>query len=386
MSSDPVTLSKALKEEALRLGFHFAGITHPDPPPHLGTYERWLGRGHHADMAYLATDRARDRRADPQRILPECRSILCLGIHYPIPSAAADSDHGPLSGRVASYAWGDDYHDVLPERMRALVQFLEAQVGKDIPHRWYTDTGPILERDLAQRAGLGWIGKNTCLINPRHGSYFLLAEILLGIELPADPPFDLDHCGSCNRCIQACPTDCILPDRTIDAGRCISYLTIELKGPIPLELRPDLQNWVFGCDICQEVCPWNLRFASAGYELAFAPRDGVPQPDLIREMRLDQQSFNRKFKQNPAKRPKRRGYLRNVAIALGNSKDTQGVPVLRAALFQDEEPLVRGHAAWALGNIGGPDAVKALEYAAQEEADPYVLEEIQAALAAATEG
>jgi epoxyqueuosine reductase len=187
-----------------------------------------------------------------------------------------------------------------------------------VPNRYYTDTGPLLERDLAQRAGLGWIGKNTCLINPKQGSYFLLAEILLGLELEPDPPFTTDHCGTCTRCIEACPTECILPDRTIDARRCISYLTIELKDDIPEELRPLLGEWVFGCDVCQMVCPWN-RFASPEGDAAFSPRPGRANPEPDPRAGADPEAFNRKFKNSPVKRAKRRGYLRNVAVATGNS-------------------------------------------------------------------
>ena len=206
-------------------------------------------------MGWMGTGRNRQRRANPKLILPECQSILMLGIAY---SPAPQPPISRGDGQVASYAWGDDYHDVLPERLQAIVTFIEAQVGHSVPNRWYTDTGPILEREIAQRAGLGWIGKNTCLINPNSGSYFLLAEIFLGIELPPDDPITSDHCGTCTRCIEACPTNCILPNRTIDANRCISYLTIEEKGPIPVDLRPQMGNWVFGCDVCQQVCPWNL--------------------------------------------------------------------------------------------------------------------------------
>jgi epoxyqueuosine reductase len=248
---------------------------------------------------------------------------------------------------VAAYAWGDDYHTVFPPRLKELVTFIEEQVGHSVPNRYYTDTGPLLERDLAQRAGLGWIGKNTCLINPKQGSYFLLAEILLDLELEPDLPFSTDYCGTCTRCIQACPTECILPDRTIDARRCISYLTIELKGDIPEEMRPMLGDWVFGCDVCQMVCPWN-RFASPEGNASFAPRPGVPTPNLIRELELTPENFNRKFKNSPLKRAKRRGYLRNVAVAAGNSEDEQAIPGLEEAQ-NDEEELVRTHATWALG-------------------------------------
>ena len=252
-------------------------------------------------------------------------------------------------GQIAAYAWGDDYHLVITERLQALVAFIEEQVGHPILNCWYTDTGPILERDLAQRAGLGWIGKNTCLINPRHGSYFLLAEILLGIELEPDLPFQTDQCGTCTRCIEACPTKCILPDRTIDVRRCISYLTIELKENIPTNLRSFIGRWVFGCDICQTVCPWN-RFSSSDGDPALAPREDVLHPNLIRELDLTSEDFNRKFRNSPVKRAKHRGYLRNVAIALGNSQNLAAGPALKKAL-NHPEPMVREHAAWALKRI-----------------------------------
>jgi epoxyqueuosine reductase len=226
---------------------------------------------------------------------------------------------------------------------------------------------------------LGWIGKNTCLIHPRGGSFFLLAEILLDVELEPDPPFTTDHCGSCTRCLDACPTGCILPDRTLDARRCISYLTIELKGAIPVYLRSSLGNWVFGCDICQQVCPWNQRFAAPAGAVAFAPRPGVPQPELIAEMALTAEEFNRKFKGSPVRRAKRGGYLRNVAVALGNAGDAAAVPALAEACQHDPEPLVRGHAAWALGSLGGEQARLALESAARTEADPAVQVEIRLA-------
>ncbi len=380
-------LSQAVKAEAGRLGFQLAGITSAEPPPHLGVFREWLQAGYHGEMGYLATERARERRADPRQILPDCRSILCLGVRYPSPippeatvQPVRGAAGGAPTGRLASYAWGSDYHEALKPRLRDLVTFIDDLVGHPVPNRWYTDTGPILERDLAERAGLGWIGKNTCLIHPQMGSYFLLAEILLGLDLEPDRPFTMDHCGSCTRCIDACPTDCILPDRTIDARRCISYLTIELKGPIPPDLREGLGNWIFGCDICQEVCPWNEKFAVPEGDADFAPRPGLPEPALLEEIDLSPTEFNRKFKGSPIKRPKRRGYLRNVAVALGNSQDPQAVPALARALHTDREPLVRGHAAWALGKILLPAARRVLEEALGREADRYVRQEIEAAL------
>jgi len=385
MSQPAEDLAAGIKVEAQRLGFELVGITTPDPPPHVDVYERWLAAGRQANLDYLASERARQRRADPRLILPECRSILVLGTrHY---SAQSNRTTGtnepvadPLTGRVAAYAWGRDYHDVLLERMQRLVAYIEKQVEHAVANHCYTDTGPILERDLAQRAGLGWIGKNTCLIHPQEGSYFLLAEILLDLELPPDQPFKSDYCGSCQRCLEACPTQCILPDRTLDAGRCISYLTIELKGQIPAELRSRLGNWVFGCDICQQVCPWNQRFAVEMGDPEFAPRPNVPQVNLLADIHLTPQEFNQKFKSSPVQRTKRRGYLRNVVAALGNNHHQGCVPDLAKVLADEKEGLVRGMAAWALGEIGGELAQATLESARQNEVDPDVRAEIEAAL------
>ena len=344
MMIPPEDLKEKIKTKSRQLGFILAGVTTPDPPSHYSTFERWLAQGHHGTMEYLATERSRARRADPRQILPECKSILVLATPYNSPLPLGEGA-GVRAG-VASYAWDKDYHDVLPARMRELVLFLEEQVGSPIKNRWYTDTGPILERDLAQRAGIGWIGKNTCLIHPKRGSYFLLSEILLDLALEPDPPFVTDHCGTCTRCIDACPTDCILPDRTIDATRCISYLTIERKDEVPIELRDKMGSWVFGCDICQMVCPWN-RFAGEG-DSAFGHDN--PARSLTEELSISAGEFNQRFKGTPVKRAKRRGYLRNVAVALGNTGDMHTLPVLQNAL-NDEEPLVREHAQWAIEEI-----------------------------------
>ena len=338
------SLKQSIKDKARQLGFTLAGVTTPEPPPHYKTFENWITDGKHGEMSYLASEKSRFRRADPKLILPECKSILVLAIPYHSPFPKGEG--AGLRGRIASYAVGDDYHNILPEKLKLLVTFIEEQVGHPIPNRYYTDTGPILERDLAQRAGLGWIGKNTCLINPRAGSYFLLAEILLGIELEPDSPFVTDHCGTCTRCIEACPTECILPDRTLDARRCISYLTIELKNDIPEELRPLTQDWIFGCDICQTVCPWN-RFAVEG-DPAFATV--IPLPTLTDELGITPAEFNGRFKKSPVKRAKRRGYLRNVAVAIGNNGDKKDLPALEKAT-EDNEPMVREHAKWAIANV-----------------------------------
>lgn len=343
----PKELKGLIKAKSRQLGFTLAGVTLPEPPPHYSTFENWLAQGHHGTMDYLAGERSRTRRADPREILPECKSILVLATAYPSPVGKGMSEgQGEGEGHIASYARGADYHEVLPARMQELVQFIEAQVGGPVKNRYYTDTGPILERDLAQQAGIGWIGKNTCLIHPKRGSYFFISEILLDLELDPDPPFITDHCGTCTRCIEACPTACILPNRTLDATRCISYLTIELKDDIPVELRDKMGSWVFGCDICQMVCPWN-RFAPEG-DPAFD--SAHPPHTLTEDLSLTPQGFNQRFKGTPVKRAKRRGYLRNVAVALGNTGDMHALPVLQNAL-NDEEPMIREHAQWAIKQI-----------------------------------
>ncbi|MCW5876911.1 MAG: tRNA epoxyqueuosine(34) reductase QueG [Anaerolineales bacterium] len=375
---DKHTLTQKVKAKARELGFGLVGVVDAAPSAHMESYRAWLAAGHHGEMDYLASQRTLERRADPRAILPECRSILVLGLPYDNPASAGDVTRG--HGRVAAYAWGEDYHDALKPPLQALVAFIEEQVGHGVPNRWYTDSGPLPERELAQRAGLGWIGKNSMLINPQAGSYFLLAEILLGVELVADAPIESDHCGSCTRCIEACPTDCILPDRTLDASRCIAYLTIELKGPIPRELRPAVGDLVFSCDICQEVCPWNQRFAPAAGAELLESRPERSDVDLSSELLAGRAAFNQRYKGSPLKRSKRRGYLRNLAVAAGNSADPGQVPALTAVLREEQEPLARGHAAWALGQLGGEGGLAALQAAQQTETDTYVREEVEAAL------
>lgn len=301
--------------------------------------------GRHGSMRYLEDP----RRADPHLVQSACQSILILGIPHQNPGGVDPGVENHLTGSVASYAWGLDYHLILPGRLEALVSFMESRLGRPIPHLCFTDSGPILEKDLAQRAGLGWIGKNTCLINPQIGSYFLLAEILLGIVLDPDPPFIADRCGTCTRCIQACPTGCIQPDRTLDARRCISYLTIENKITIPPELRPRLGNHVFGCDLCQQACPWN-KFAQAEPDADFAARPGIPTPPLLEDLILDEGHFKAKFLNSAVLRSKRSGYLRNIAVACGNSGSTSALPALDTA-SRDPDPLVREHAQWAIEQI-----------------------------------
>jgi len=399
------SLKQAIQTEANRLGFQLVGVTTPDTPPHFEVYQKWVGDGLQGNMDYLATGRAFQRRADPRKILPQCHSILVLGIRYassdinqspaslapqipaprtaqitPSPASFPSPDPSSLSGHIASYAWGTDYHKVLAKRMESLIHFIESQVGNPVANRWYIDTGPIMERDLAQRAGLGWIGKNTCLIHPQLGSCLFIAEILLDLDLEPDAPFIADRCGNCNRCLEACPTSCILPNRTIDSRICISYLTIEYKGVIPLELRPKIGSWIFGCDLCQQVCPWNQRFGSQPIDLSFNPFQDAQKPSLLQEISLTNPEFNEKFRHRAISRVGRDGYLRNVAIALGNLGDPVATPYLKSTMRSDPAPIVRGHAAWALGQIGDPFSRSVLFESLHTENDVYVLKEIQEAI------
>jgi epoxyqueuosine reductase len=365
------TISTEIKNRAHELGFDLVGITGPEPPAHFDVFQKWIDSGYHAGMQYLAGERALTRRADPRRILPGCRSIIITGTYYDPPSRESQET------RIAAYALGEDYHDVLKEGIRALAEYIEAELGRPFEHRIYVDTGPLLERELAMRAGLGWIGKNTCLIHPRRGSYLLLAEMLLEVDLTPDPPFSRDFCGSCTRCIDACPTKCILPERTIDAGRCISYLTIEEKGALPEPMRGEIGDWLFGCDICQEVCPWNLRFAHPGSNPAFKPREILNPPQLAGFLELESESWHRGLRGSPLERPRRRGLVRNAAVVAGNTGRSDLLGQLEWIMLKDAEPLLREQAAWAIAGIAGSAGRPPLEAALQFERDEAVRKAIQ---------
>ncbi len=366
----------ALKAEAYRLGFWLCGVTTPEPPAHLDTYTAWIHAGRHADMAYLASPRALTARANPDSLMPGCQTIIALAAPYPAPPASTAAD----AGMIAGYAKSTDYHNVFPPRLEALAEWISSQSDQPVQWRGFTDSAPILEKELAQRAGLGWIGKNTNLINPEIGSYFLLAELFLDISIEPDPPFTADRCGACTRCIDACPTSCILPDRTIDAARCLSYLTIENKGLIPPDLRPNLETRIFGCDVCQTVCPWNRKAVLPPEQTLFPPLASFQSIHLTEEMQLDEDAFRSRFRHTPILRTKRRGYLRNVAVALGNLARPESIPVLANSLYHDPESLIRAHVAWALGRLPAPEAQTALQTALQTETDPAVQSEIQQAL------
>jgi len=311
------SLTLRIKQKALSLGFDWVGVAPLDPSDYGDYYAWWLAQGYAGEMTYLSRPDAVARRRDPRRVLPGARSVVVVALSYY--QGQVEPPSGGLRGRVARYAWGDDYHDLMGTRLDELAAWIENEVGHPVAQRRYVDTGPLLERELAVRAGLGWFGKNTMLINPQLGSWLLLGELLLDLELDDDPPFCADHCGACTRCIEACPTGCILPDRTLDASRCISYLTIEFRGAeFPADLRPQIGDWVFGCDVCQEVCPWN-RFARPTAEPAFQPRPGLPRPELSELLEMDDETFRRRFQSSPVKRTRLRGLQRNAAAALKNS-------------------------------------------------------------------
>ncbi len=385
--ADPHALVAGLQDEARRLGFALFGVTPARPSDHGAFYQTWLLEGRHGEMAYLGRHDAVERRLDLKSTWADVASCVVVAHEYDQPDPPG-VPHDPALAVIARYARGEDYHDVVKAKLEALLAWLDARVAGGVRGRAYVDTGPILERELGQRAGLGWFGRNTMLIHPRRGSYFFLGVLLVDADLPPSRPFVEDRCGTCRACLDACPTGALLGrDESgapvIDAPRCISYLTIELRGPIPRELRAGIGNRVFGCDICQEVCPWNEQFSRRATEPAYAASDLTEGPALVglaeRLLATDEEGFRRLFRRSPIRRAKRAGLLRNVCVALGNWGAPEAVPVLIAALA-DPEPLVRAHTAWALGCIGGAEAAHSLRAALASEPDAGVRAELEQAL------
>jgi epoxyqueuosine reductase len=339
------SLETRIKDHARQLGFELAGIARATPADTFGQFRDWLDRGLAGEMAYL--QRHAEARRHPAGVMPEVRSVVMLGMNYN-PAPQDLSSPSGLTGRVARYALGADYHEVLWRRLDAFMARVQAE-APGCRGRGVVDTPPLLERDFARRAGLGWFGKNTMLLNKRLGSYFFLAALLLDLELRPDPVHETSHCGTCTACLDACPTSAFVGPGVLDARRCISYLTIELKGPVPDDLRAGLGDWVFGCDVCQEVCPWN-RKAPTATEPAFEPAADLVPVDLVELLSLSEAEFRHRFRNTPLMRAKRRGVLRNAALVLGNRGDPAALPVLYRAL-QDIEPLVRDAARWAIDRI-----------------------------------
>ena len=383
-SGEVSALLEGLRGEARRLGFSRLGIaaveTGRDPQVHEA-FRRWLDLGFAAGMERWLVAHEPLRR-EPASVLPGVRSVVMLATDYAATAPAAGG-----GGRVARYAWGDDYHDLLRPRLNALGAWLEA-ASPGARTRGVVDSAPFSEREFGWLAGLGWFGKNSMLIAPEAGSYFFLSALLVDIDLPPEVPIQVDHCGSCTACLEACPTEAIVAPRLLDANRCISSLTIETRGPVAPGLRSGIGDWLFGCDICQEVCPWN-RFAPGSAEPSFQPRRGQPALALAELLALDEQEFRRRFRGSPLGRAKRSGLLRSAALVLGNRPDRAAFESLVAALA-DAEPVVRGAAAWALGRwrvAGGsladlmPRIEGALRARQKVEADAAVREEIAGSLA-----
>jgi epoxyqueuosine reductase len=372
---DPSAIVRALTAEAEALGFAALAIA---PATTLAAdqaaYRQQLAAGHFRGMPWLNEERA--LAFEPERLLPGARSVLVLAMSYHTAEPPPVATHGP-TGQIARYARGRDYHAVIRPRLRRLVRRLEELVGHPVRARLFVDSGPLAERAFARLAGLGWIGRNTLLLHRRLGSWTVLGAILTDLELPTGQPLRT-NCGSCDRCLRACPTDAFVAPYVLDASRCIAYLTIEHRGPIPPELRAGLGDWVFGCDRCQEVCPVNRKALSAALP-DFAPRPGLgSQTELLPLLELDQAAFAERFRGSAVRRAGRDGFVRNVVIALGNRRDPTAVPALVRLLQQDPSPVVRGHAAWALGQIGGAVAQQALQ--ASQDDDPFVRQEVAAAL------
>jgi epoxyqueuosine reductase len=337
------TLEERLKHQAHVLGFELVGIAPATEADGFDRLQDWLARGFAGTMDYLY--RHGEARRHPASILPEVRSVIMVGMNYR-PADAEEKRTG--QGRISCYARGRDYHEVLRERLGRLLDWLR-QERPDCRGRGVVDTAPLLERDFARRAGLGWFGKNTMLLNKRLGSYFFLGALLTNLELACDAPHTVHHCGSCTACLEACPTQAFVAPGVLDARRCISYLTIEHRGDVPEELRRSLGDWLFGCDVCQEVCPWN-RKAPPTTEPALQGRPELMQLDLIELLSLSEEAFRQRFRGTAFLRTKRKGLLRNAALVLGNRGDAAALPALRRAL-EDPEPLVREAARWAITQI-----------------------------------
>ena len=336
-------LKKELIAYARELGFDSCRIAACAAPGHASEFRTWLREGAAGEMSYM--ERGEEKRCDPQKVLSGARSIVVVALNYWQGESATTKAFGAATGRVARYAWGEDYHQVIPQKLDKIDNFLRRFGGRQ---KSYVDTGPVLERDHAAQAGIGWHGKSTMLIDAQLGTWFFLGEILTTLELPPDTP-QRDRCGTCERCIKACPTAAIAAPHQLDARRCISYLTIELKGSIPVELRPLIGNRIFGCDDCLDACPWN-RFAQASRETAFSARPSTTGMLLRDYLKLNDVEFRGLFRNSPIKRIKRRGFLRNVCVALGNVGGLADLSALKGAA-SDPDELIAEHATWAIARI-----------------------------------
>jgi len=376
---DSATLTEQLKAEAHRQGFMLAGVTPAVTPTGLARFHQWLESGYAGEMKYFP-DRAHAYE-HPRHVLDGARSVVMLAMNY---ATERPQTPGAGEGRIARYAWGTaDYHDVIHERLHQLADYLRA-LAPDARVRGVVDTAPLLEREFAQLAGLGWVGKNTLLLNKHAGSWFFLAALLTDLELEYDAPHVANHCGTCRACLDACPTEAFPQPGVLDATRCISYLTIELRDMIPLELREGIGNWLFGCDVCQDVCPWNRRERPTD-EPAFQPQPAFDPVNVVELFTLDDDAFRRQFRKTPLWRSKRRGILRNAAIVLGNQPPTAAGREALITGLNDAEPLIRAASAWALGRDHDSAARAALAARQSIEADELVQSELRMALGQAND-
>ena len=398
-------LKSAVVQFAHESGFDLVGVTSAED--FAADREAALGRIREGQMEGLPwyTESRVIRGTSPAELLPGAQSVICLGLSYLVDSAGSTGTGGSSSdslsehgeGKIARYAWVRDYHRVMKRRMKEFVRSLEGNLGSTIGARWYVDDGPMLDRAASNRAGIGWFGKNTNILTPTHGSWVFLGQVITDLELEPDAPLK-KSCGSCVRCIEDCPTGAIIAPYVLDNSMCISYQTIENRGAIPREFRPLMQDWVFGCDICQDVCPVNRKARESGNPIPARGNSGSagasPDPasgggpstlDLVHLLEMTEEEFRSRYAGTSIMRAKRTGMQRNACVALGNRGSNAAVPVLARALRQ-AEPLVRRHAAWALGRIGGTEAQEALAMAAELEMDAEVLEEISAAYQPCVQG
>lgn len=360
---------KLIEQEARRLGFDGFGVTPPLPGAAADRLNEWLDNDYAGEMDYIK--RGEEKRLDPDRVLQGVKSIICLRTNYYSRQKDMSFLHDPLQGDISLYALNEDYHDLITPRLRKLEDRIKEEFI-NCKTRGYVDTGPILEKPLAQKAGLGWIGKHTNLLTEGVGSWYFLSEILVDVELAPSRESE-DHCGTCQNCIDICPTNAIIAPYVLDSRKCISYLTIELKGVIPHEYRKAIGNRIYGCDDCQIVCPWN-SFACLTEEPAFKDKGSTRL--LLDLICLDEEGFRQRFKKSPVKRIKRRGLIRNVAVALGNSGNLDAVPHL-TRLLGDPEPLIRAHCVWALGELLKEESLPIFQQALAGENDSWVLEEVE---------
>ena len=339
--------SEDVKRQAIAVGFDLCGIAAAESYPELGFLQQWLDRGFDGEMHYMR--RSAGRRADVRAVLPSARSIIALGTVYKVERVPPAKTNAGRRAAIACYAWGDDYHLIIERRLDALLAWLRGEAGDALDARRYVDTGPVQERVYARHAGLGWIGKNTCLINRGHGSWLFLSEIICNLPLEPDAP-GLDHCGSCTRCLDACPTGALLEPYALDSRRCISYLTIELKGSIPVQMRPQLGAHAYGCDICQDVCPWNwVAPAPVSSDPAWQPRPGLDGAGLLELWQMSDEELRRLLKGSAMKRAGVRRLRRNLAVAIANSGDPAAIRALSESREPTSaDPLVQEHVAWAI--------------------------------------